>query len=127
MKPLRSIGFFIAILFSVSAHSSVTEDDFLVKTTQNIINLCTANGDDPLQEEAIHFCHGYLVGAFHYYYAQTVGDPSKARVCFPDPRPSRNDAIDSFIAWAKQRPQYANEIPVETEFRFLEETWPCTK
>jgi hypothetical protein len=30
-----------------------------------------------------------------------------------------------FIEWAKAHPEYLNEPPVETEFRFLIETWPC--
>lgn len=125
LLPLRLIVFFAAVLFSALAYSTVTEEDFLAKKTQNIINLCTASDQDPHQQAAIHFCHGYLVGAFHYYHAETTGSPEKARVCFPDPRPSRNEAIDMFITWAKQHPEYANEAPVDSEFRFLETTWPC--
>jgi hypothetical protein len=43
----------------------------------------------------------------------------------PDPEPSRNEAIGMFIEWAKSHPQHWQERPVETEFRFLIETWPC--
>ena len=32
-----------------------------------------------------------------------------------------------FIAWVQAHPQYMNEPPVETEFRFLTEKWPCQK
>ena len=32
-----------------------------------------------------------------------------------------------FVEWAKAHPQYMNELPVETEFRFLMEKWPCKK
>jgi len=32
-----------------------------------------------------------------------------------------------FLAWAQAHPQYMNERPVETEFRFLTEKWPCQK
>jgi hypothetical protein len=46
-------------------------------------------------------------------------------VCMPDPAPSRNEAIGMFIDWAKARPQFWKEPPVETEFRFLTEKWPC--
>ena len=48
-------------------------------------------------------------------------------VCLPDPLPSRNEAIDMFIKWVKARPQYWKERPVETEFRFLMERWPCNR
>lgn len=32
-----------------------------------------------------------------------------------------------FVKWAKARPQYMDQLPVETEFMFLIETWPCKK
>jgi Rap1a immunity proteins len=49
----------------------------------------------------------------------------KRLVCFPNPAPSRNEAVAEFVQWAKARPQHMNELPVETEFRFLMEKWPC--
>jgi hypothetical protein len=104
---------------------AVTEADFEVKTTQNLLNLCTASPNDPYYREAIHFCQGYLVGAYHYYLSATGGDASKALVCLPTPPPSRNEAVGMFIAWAQARPEYLNERPVETQFRFLTEKWPC--
>ena len=104
---------------------AVTEADFEVKTTQNLLNLCTAPPNDPYYREAIHFCEGYLVGAYQYYLSETGGDTSNAFVCLPTPPPSRNEAFRMFIAWAQAHPQYLNERPVETEFRFLTEKWPC--
>jgi hypothetical protein len=104
---------------------AVTEEDFRARTTQSLLNLCTATPDDPLYGEAIHFCHGYLVGAFHYYMVTHAASDSPPLFCFPDPPPPRNQAVSQFVTWAKARPQFWNEAPVETEFRFLIETWPC--
>ncbi len=104
---------------------AVSEKDFEVQATENIVNLCTASPDDPLYHQAINFCHGYLVGAYHYYEAESSGPNGIKFVCPPDPRPSRNDMIGMFIEWAKAHPQYLEETPVETEFRFLMEKWPC--
>jgi len=106
---------------------AVTEEDFKVKTTQNLINLCTAVSDDPFRDKAIHFCHGYLVGAYDYHVTEHSGQEGKLLFCIPDPAPSRNAAIAMFVEWAKARPQYMGEKPVETEFRFLVEKWPCKK
>jgi hypothetical protein len=106
---------------------AVTDGDFEVKTTQSIMNLCTASVDDPRQKEAIHFCHGYLVGAYDYYAAMNAGPEGKRLVCFPDPPPSRNEAIAMLLEWIKAHPQYMDEKPVETEFRFLIEKWPCKR
>ena len=113
------------ILVPGLANSAVTEEDFIVKTTRNLINLCTASPQDEHYEQAIHFCHGYLVGAYQYSLAESSNDPSKSLVCFPEPKPSRNEAIAMFVAWAQEHPQFMTEMPVETEFRFLIEKWPC--
>jgi len=113
-----------AILFPGSA-GAVSEKDFEVQTTENIINLCTASPDDPLYHQAINFCHGYLVGAYRYYEAAGSGPAGLKLVCLPDPHPSRNDAFDMFVEWVKAHPQYLKEKAVETEFRFLMQTWPC--
>lgn len=108
-----------------SISNAADEKDFEVKTTQNIINLCTASPDDPLYTQAVNFCHGFLVGAYHYYAAQASGPEGLKMVCPPEPPPSRNEAIAMFIEWVKAHPEYGDEPPVETEFRFLIETWPC--
>lgn len=107
--------------------ADVTTEDFIAKTTQNLINLCTASPNDSHYKEAIHFCHGYLVGAYHFHQAQAANQPERKLFCPQNPAPSRNEAIKDFIAWAKQHPEFMNEMPVETEFRFLIETSPCKK
>ena len=104
---------------------AVSEKDFEAQTTKNIVNLCTASPDDPLYHQAINFCHGYLVGAYHYHEATALGPAGIQLVCTPNPRPSRNATVDMFIEWAKAHPQHMKETPVETEFRFLMEKWPC--
>jgi hypothetical protein len=109
----------------VAIAGPVTDEDFMARDTQSLVNLCTATPDDPRSSAAIHFCHGYLVGAFHYYKVTHAAPDSQPLFCFPDPPPSRNQAITQFVAWAKDHPQYMKEVPVETEFRFLTETWPC--
>ena len=106
---------------------AVADADFEVKTTRSLLNLCTVSAEDARYKEALHFCHGFLVGAFQYYLASVSGPKAKALVCPPDPPPTRNEAIAAFIAWAQAHPQYMSEAPVETEFRFLTERWPCKR
>ena len=122
----RMISLLFVMLFLLPAVANAVDvEDFEAQTTQDIINLCTVSPDDPLYHQAINFCHGYLVGAYHYYEASTSGKGGVQLVCVPDPQPSRNESIDKFIDWAKAHPQYRREPAVETEFRFLMETWPC--
>ena len=69
-----SIGLLLAMFcFFPCVAGAVSEEDFEVKTTENLVNLCTAAADDPLYSHAINFCHGYLVGAVHYHEATTSG------------------------------------------------------
>ncbi|MGD8888754.1 MAG: Rap1a/Tai family immunity protein [Desulfobacterales bacterium] len=122
----KTICLLIAVvILSPGFAGAVNEKDFEAQTTENILNLCTAAPDDPLYHQAVNFCHGYLVGAYHYHEAQSTGPKGIKFVCLPDPMPSRNDAIGIFIDWAKANPQHWGETPVETEFRFLMEKWPC--
>ena len=104
-NPLLLICMFIPGI----ANSAVTEEDFKVKTTKNLINLCTASNDDPHYKEAIHFCHGYLVGAYYFYAAQYENESVDQLVCFPKPNPTRNEAIEKVIFWAQQ---HRNSAPV---------------
>jgi hypothetical protein len=103
----------------------VSQEDFQVDTTEQLIRLCSASPDDPLYNHAMNFCHGYLVGAYDYYEAAHAIGKGPKMVCFPDPPPSRNDAVNLFVEWVKAHPQYWQKRPVDTEFRFLTETYPC--
>ena len=125
MRRKTIILLLAAVILFPGFAGAVSEKDFEVQTTENIVILCTTATDDPLYHHAINFCHGYLVGAYHYNEATAKGPAGIQLVCMPDPRPSRNAAIDMFIDWAKAHPQYRGEPPVETEFRFLMEKWPC--
>jgi len=107
--------------------SAVTPGDFEVNTTKDLIDLCTTSSEDPKYQAAIHFCHGYLVGAYHYHAASKNTAESSQLVCFPKPMPSRNTAIAKVIFWAQEHPEYMTETPVETEFRALADIWPCKK
>ncbi len=105
--------------------AAVTEEDFDAHTTRQFINLCTVSPDNPLYHQAINFCHGYFEGAYQYYESMTSGPKGIKFICVPDPLPSRNDAISWFVEWVKANPQHMNERPVETQFRFLMDKWPC--
>jgi hypothetical protein len=119
------ILWFVAAFLMPALAGAVSQEDFKAATTQNLMNLCSASTDDPLYREAHNFCQGYLVGAYHYHVAQTEGPDGKRLICFPDPPPSRVQAISMFIEWVKAHPQYLIEKPVDTQFRFLMEKWPC--
>lgn len=125
-KLIRSLVL-ASFLVPALAGAAVTDEDFVLSTTQNLVNLCSVSADDPRAKEAIQMCEGYMLGAYHYYLATNSGKNDMRLVCMPNPTPSRNDAVAMFVAWAKANPQYMKEAPVDSEFRFLGEKWPCKK
>jgi hypothetical protein len=105
---------------------AITPERFVVRSTQDLIDVCTTPSSDPLYTAAIHFCHGYLVGAYQYQEALYDGPGIKPVVCPPDdPKPTRNESVAKYIQWAKAHPEYAKERAVNTLGMFLAEAWPC--
>jgi hypothetical protein len=100
----------------------VEPSNFTVENTRDLAALCTVAEGHPLHDAAIHFCHGYLVGAYHYHVKSTAGQPI---VCMPDPEPSRNETIQEFIAWAIDNSQYLDEEAVDAMLRWLVMRFPC--
>ena len=116
----------IVFLSPVSGFAAeVAETDFEVNTAQQFVNLCTAMPDDPLYAAAINFCYGYFEGAYQYYDAMTSGPKGNKFVCVPEPKPTLKDAVMMFMEWTQSNTQYMNERPVEAQFRFLMQKWPC--
>ena len=125
-KLVRAV--FVITLLKAGVAVAITAEDFQVKTTEDLLNLCKVSASEPQAQQAIHFCHGYLVGAFHFHLAESDGpDAAKRLVCIPTSGVTRNEAVAMFVEWVKAHPQYLKELPVETEFRFLTEKWPCAK
>jgi hypothetical protein len=104
-----------------------TREEFLVRTTQDYVRICSTNPSDPLYAAAMGFCHGFGVGAYQYYLAQVAGPQGTPIVCPPEPPPSRTETLSMFVAWAREHPQYLGERPVDSLFRFLAEKWPCRR
>ncbi|WP_425286988.1 Rap1a/Tai family immunity protein [Nitrosomonas communis] len=45
--------------------------------------------------------------------------------CPPDPKPSRNQAVENYVEWMKTHPEYLKELAVDTVMKFLIEIFPC--
>jgi len=114
-------------LYGIQPASAVTTDNFVSKTTADMVALCTAREDDPQHAVALAYCHGYLMGAYHYFMAENSGPGQKPTVCLPEPQPTRQQGIAMFIDYTRQHPQFMSERPVDTLTRFLEVTWPCAR
>ncbi len=119
-----------ACLCAAAVSSPVDAADvqnFYVKDAGDLVTLCTTQPDDENYIAAIHFCQGFVVGAYQYYQEMVRSSTTARFVCLPDPSPSRNEAIAAFSDWANAHPQYLKDSAVDTMFRYLGETYPCKK
>ena len=118
----------VAVLASVpSVVSAVAPEEFVARTTQDLVDLCAATPDDPARVPAIHFCEGYIAGATAHHQVVRAALGRGPDFCPPQPPPTRDQAVALFVQWAKSNGQYMKEAAIDGLFRFLETTWPCRK
>lgn len=107
---------------------AATPDHFRVRSTADLVEICSTPANDALYAAAMGFCHGYAVGAYQYYLATVSGPDAKPFVCVPAaPPPSRTEGLQMFVAWARENPQQMGEPAVEALFRWMVSKWPCRK
>jgi hypothetical protein len=116
----------LAIAAGASA-ASVTKENFVLRTTGDLVALCGVSRDDPNAAAAIHFCHGYYVGLDHF--SELTGRPLRSILyCPPDGlKLSRDQVIAMVVEYHRRNPQFASEAPVEGVMRWAAATYPCKK
>jgi hypothetical protein len=112
-------------LAPVAAQAALSEDQFTMKTTGDLIALCTADPKDPLYTAAVNYCHGFATGAYSAEQAHEAATKAKPLFCLPDPRPTRAQAVADFVAWTKEDPARLDLPPVHGMFTFLMQRYPC--
>ena len=70
---MKKLAFVVALLiaFPSAARANVTEENFVLDTTRDLVALCGVDAADPNAMSAIHMCHGYFTGIVHFH--QTDG------------------------------------------------------
>jgi hypothetical protein len=111
----------------LAAQAAVSPNDFFVTTTADLVDLCSVGASDEMHTAAIHFCHGFVAGAYQFYVAERGVAGAPQLYCLPNPPPTRDQAISMFVAWARSNPQYMSDLPVNSLMRFATATWPCKK
>lgn len=121
-RRLGGVG--VMLLVGVLLSGAFTPDDFVLDSGEDLIDLCTVDENNPTSEAAINFCIGFAVGTYRMLVDFTKQDPV---VCLPKNPPSRTKAVQMFVAWAKQHPQYYKDAPEDMLARFIVQQWPCPK
>ena len=72
-----------------SARAAVSTDNFLVRNTGDLVDLCSAANTDTLYTAAVNFCHGFAVGVFRVLQEEDQARASGRLFCLPQQAPSR--------------------------------------
>ena len=113
-----------ARLAVATSAQAVQRDDFVIKTAEDVVDVCSTTASDPLHTAAANFCQGYLVGLYQTLEALKAKS-KKPLFCPPTPPPTRDNAIAELMTWAKAHPEYKDENPVNFVVKFLTDKWPC--
>jgi hypothetical protein len=115
----------VAALMTSGAAVAADSSNFQLRNADDLVVACSVPADHALHANATGFCHGVLVGAFTYYNSTIAAE--NRFICAPSPPPTRAKVMNDFVAWAKSRPQYMKDPPLDTLFRYLAEAYPCRK
>jgi len=128
LRAASCTGLALALAAAVvpsAARAAFEREDFHIRSAQDLVDLCTVKNDDPLYSAAIHFCEGFVAGAWQYHQAQANGPKGVRFVCPPEPPPTRDEAVAMFVTWSGTHADRMVEPAVEALFRFLIEKYPC--
>jgi hypothetical protein len=106
---------------------AVDMTNFTLKTTEDLYRICSVASDDPLHQESVDFCEGYLLGVVSYHDAVTDREHLKRLICYPQTA-TRDEGIQAFIDWAASHQQdrkFMDDPPVFGAVRGLAAKWPC--
>jgi hypothetical protein len=118
----------IAMVVAFGARAApVTQDDFQVRTTANLVALCGADQTDPLYTAARNFCEGFAVGTYRLIAIQEAASVSRRKLfCLPANSPTRNQAVADFVQWASSRPKTLASSPTDGIVEYLVTKFPCS-
>lgn len=122
---VMGIAFLVAL--SSGARANVTEENFRLDTTRDLVALCGVDAEDPNAVAAIHMCHGYVTGLVHFHIV--MGRALEGRVyCMKDEaRPTRDQAVAMFVEWSEAHPENDSNEAVDGVLLWAADTYPCSE
>ena len=124
MKLAKWLGAAVLPWLAATSAGAVTEDNFNLKSTADLVALCTADASAPMGTAALNFCHGFVVGTVRV--EQIHGAAHKHHMfCLPDPVPSRTAGIADYVQWAQPDSARMAMAPQDSLVAFLAQRYPC--
>jgi hypothetical protein len=114
----------LGLAFSAEA---VDEEDFSLKTTEDLYQLCGETSKSPNYIPSIYACRGFLRGVVQYHDAVSDRENLKRLICY-GPEATIEDGRTAFLQWAEMHAKDAElmqEKPVIGAVRGLAAKYPC--
>ena len=125
--PAAALCIVVTTVSAMPAAAAVTEDSFLIRSTGDLIDVCSAPQSDPLYTAASNFCHGFAVGVFRVLEEQDKARRNHHMFCPPGTPMTRNDGVAGFVQWAKANPNQMTQPATDGIAQFLAQQFPCPR
>jgi len=117
-----------ATLPAAKSWGAVTEDNFQLRNTADLVALCTASQSDPFGTAAVNFCQGFSVGVTRVLQEEDAANARKRPMfCLPAGGANRNQALAAFVSWASADPARMNMPATDGLAAFLAAQYPCAR
>ncbi len=107
-----------------AATNGFTLADIKLKSAGDLVDICTVESAHADYAAALGFCYGFFEGAIRYQQAIAGADIAQDLVCAPDGT-TRLQAVEVFVSFMRENPQYATEGSVDAIYCALMARWPC--
>ncbi len=128
MRKLVCAAFLMLLLaLPTRADANVTDENFRLDTTKNLIALCGVDAEDPYAVAAIHMCHGYVMGLVHFHIMMDRALEGRIYCMGDAERPTRDQAIDMLVKWSRAHPEHDSLEAVDGVVQWAADTYPCSE
>jgi Rap1a immunity proteins len=127
---IRSLLPGLAVCLALSAgpvQAAVTEDDFQLRSSGDLADLCSAAQPDPMYTAASNFCHGFAVGVFRVLQEEDTARKATHMFCLPPQTPTRNEAIAGLVQWIRADNSRMALPPADAIAAYLSQQYPCAR
>jgi hypothetical protein len=119
-----ALGLALAPLTSWAQTDGYTLDDYQLRTSGDLLDICALDSSNSQYWEARGFCLGYFAGGIDLHEA-LAGANDFPRLACPGGRVTREEVVETFVTYAQAHPEYLGERPMDTVFRAVIDRWPC--
>jgi Rap1a immunity proteins len=104
--------------------SGLTPDEVKLKSAGDLVEICSVDSAHADYGAALGFCYGFFEGAIRYQEAIAGTDVNQQLICAPQGT-TRLQAVEVFVGFIRENPQYATEGSIDAIYRALMARWPC--